>query len=215
MLTALRVLVGVGVFVLATLPTPASAQERGFIPLPVAEVSAGYTFLRDYEDVEPGTSGTNLPAGWFTSGAYNVNHWMGLVGEATGSYKNGAWSRSEGGVDASADIRAYTVMGGPRVYYKRGRFVPFAQVLAGAAHHRGTVNASGFIGGAAYRHKETETRTDFAIQPGGGITVYLAESLGVRVGADYRAVFMTQDGDTNRQNQFRFLTGLMFGWGRR
>lgn len=211
MLTALRVLVGVGVFVLATLPTPASAQEREFIPLPVAEVSAGYTFLRDYEDVEPGTSGTNLPAGWFTSGAYNVNHWMGLVGEATGSYKNNAFDQAVDGLDISADVRAYTVMGGPRFFYKRGRLVPFAQVLAGTAHHR--VTAKAFREGVTI--SATETTTDLAIQPGGGLTVHLAESLGVRVAADYRAVFISEGGDTNRQNQFRFLTGLMFGWGRR
>lgn len=212
MLTAWRVLVAAGAFALCvTLPTPASAQERGFIPLPVAEVSAGYTFLRDYENVEPGTSGTNLPAGWFTSGAYNVNHWMGLVGEATGSYRNNMLEQAFDGRNVSADVRAYTVMGGPRFFYKRGRLVPFAQVLAGTAHHRVTGKTS--FEGVTIR--ATETMTDFAIQPGGGITVHLAESLGVRVAADYRAVFASVDGDTNRQNQFRFLTGLMFGWGRR
>lgn len=212
MLTAWRVVIAAGAFALcASLPSPASAQERGFVPLPVAEVSAGYTFLRDYENVEPGTSGTNLPAGWFASGAYNVNSWLGLVGEATGSYKNNAWGVVEDGVDLSADVRAYTVMGGPRFFYKRGRFVPFAQVLAGTAHHRLTPKA--FVEGVTI--SVTEKMTDFAIQPGGGITVHVAESLGVRVAADYRAVFMSADGDTNRQNQFRVLTGLMFGWGRR
>lgn len=212
MLTTMRVLVGVGVFALfAALPTGSNAQERGFIPVPVAEVAAGYTFLRDYENVEPGTSGTNLPTGWFTSGAYNVNHWMGLVGEATGSYKNGAFERFEDGLNVSADLRAYTVMGGPRFFYKRGRMSPFAQVLAGTAHHRITGKAimEGLNIGS------TETTTDFALQPGGGLTVYLTESVGVRLAGDYRAVFFNDEGETYRQNQFRFLSGLTFGWGRR
>jgi len=203
--------IGVGALVLAAaFATPASAQERGFIPIPLAEVSAGYTFMRDFEDIGSDRDGTNFPAGWFTSGGVNVTRWMGLVGEATGSYKNHFFDVSQGDERIDSDARVYTFMGGPRFFYKRGRFAPFAQVLAGAAHLRLNVKwSSGLTNGS-----ETESTTDFSIQPGGGLNVYLTDSVGVRLAADYRTI-MDFEEDTTYQNQFRLASGLIFQWGRR
>ena len=67
-------------FVLGVAPN-ASAQERGPLPLPVGEASAGYAFMRDT------TMEENFPAGWYFSAAANVNNWFGLAGEVTGGHK--------------------------------------------------------------------------------------------------------------------------------
>ena len=74
-------------FFFAAAPHPASAQETGVIPVPVVQVSAGYTFMRDFSDDLP--EGVNFPAGWYSSGAVNLTRWLAVVGEATGSYKDG------------------------------------------------------------------------------------------------------------------------------
>jgi hypothetical protein len=206
-----RFLSGVGVMLLsAAIVAPAHAQEGTFIPLPLAEVSAGYTFMRDFEEVSTDRSGTNFPAGWFTSGGVNVTPWMGLIGEVTGSYKNHFYDFAEAGNRVDNDARLYTFMGGPRFFYKRGRLAPYAQVLAGAAHMR--MNTK--VAAAALSQSATTTNTDFSIQPGGGLAIYLTESVGVRVAADYRSI-IDFEGNNTYLDQFRIASGLTFHWGRR
>ena len=94
-------------------------------PLPLVEVSAGYAYMRDT------TTEENFPAGWYFSAAANLNHWFGLAGEITGAHK-----KLTDLEPVTAKANFYTFMGGPRFLVKRGRIVPFAQVLAGGAHLR-------------------------------------------------------------------------------
>src|SRR5688572_7615119 len=117
-------LIGVCTFVLSAAPN-ASAQERGALPLPVGEASAGYAFMRDT------TMDENFPAGWYFSAAANLNDWFGLAGEVTGGHKT-----MTDIAPVSVKTNLYTALGRPRFFSKRGRIVPFAQVLAGAAHLR-------------------------------------------------------------------------------
>ena len=51
-------------------PPSARAQEVGALPVPVAELSAGYAFMRDIDVDE------NFPAGWYLSGGANLNQWF-------------------------------------------------------------------------------------------------------------------------------------------
>jgi opacity protein-like surface antigen len=162
-------------------------------------VSAGYAYLRDT------TAEENFPAGWYISAAANLNHWFGVAGEFTGSYKTLTDFEP-----VTAKARFYTFMGGPRFFFKRGRLVPFAQILAGGAHLRWT--ATGPVGAL----DPSDTDTKFAFQPGGGVTVLLTPNVSVRGAADYRRIVFTDADQFDEDNsQVRIMAGIVFGWGSR
>jgi hypothetical protein len=69
-------IVGACMVVFAVAPG-AWAQEAAGPPLPIAEVSGGYAYMRDT------TSEENFPAGWYSSAAANLNQWLGLAGVET------------------------------------------------------------------------------------------------------------------------------------
>lgn len=177
----------------------ASAQEVGTPPVPLVEVSAGYAFMRDTTVEE------NFPAGWYFSAATNVNNWFGIAGEVTGAHKKFV---DEPGLTVKANL--YTFMGGPRFFVKRGRVVPFAQFLAGAVQLKS--KASLTFPGLSTTERDTET--EFAIQPGGGVTVLLTENVAVRGQLDYRRIMIDEDG-VDDTNEFRCMAGFVFGWGAR
>ena len=190
----------IGVFILACSAAPnVSAQELGGPALPVVETSAGYAFMRDT------TTEENFPAGWYFSAATNLNHWFGLAGELSGAHKK---LTDLAPFEVKANL--YTVMGGPRFFIKRGRFVPFAEVLAGVAHLRWAPAepTGGF--------DATTTDTKFAFQPGGGVTFLLTDHVSVRGSFDYRRIVFTDADEFAEDNsQIRAIAGVVFGWGAR
>jgi opacity protein-like surface antigen len=195
-----RALCLIGVCIVAFSAVPiTSAQETGVPALSLAEVSAGYAFMRDT------TAEENFPAGWYSSAAVNLNHWFGVAGEVTGAHK-----KLTDIVPVAVKANLYTFMGGPRFFIKRGRIVPFAQVLAGAAQLRwksmeptGGSDASG-------------TDTKFALQPGGGVTVLLTQNVSLRGAVDYRRIVFTDADEFDEDNsQVRATAGVVFGWGAR
>jgi hypothetical protein len=195
--------------VLLLSPPPAYAQDVETIPVPLVEISSGYMFMRDFSDDLPGNDGINFPAGWYVSGAVNPNRWLGLVGEVTGSYKNNLQAATFEGLRFSNKLRLYTVMGGPRFFHKVGRVVPFAQVLTGIAHGRMETTLPMEMGAT----KISDTFTDFALQPGGGATVYLTRHVGVRMAADYRVIVDFVESGENYLNEFRVTAGFTLQWG--
>ena len=202
--------IAAALLVTAAVAAPAGAQEGNLIPVPVAEVAVGYTFMRDLNDFHD-WNGTNFPAGWYTSGAMNLTRWMGVVGEASGSYKNNLFNQTLEGVNAKADGRVYTFLGGPRFFYKRGRIAPHLQMLVGATHFR----VNGQVSYATLTATHTETSTNFTLQPGGGVTIYLTPSIGARVTADFRTAMQFEGPGTDYNHQLRLASGLTFNWGRR
>ena len=187
------------VFVLGPSPQ-VSAQEVGVPPLPAVETSAGYAYLRDTTIEE------NFPVGWYFSAAANLNTWFGLAGEVTGAHKNLVDLEP---ITAKANL--YTFMGGPRFYFQRGRIVPFAQVFVGSAHLRWKATAP--FGGL----DTTISDTKFAVQPGGGVTVLLAQHVSLRGAVDYRRIVFTADDEFDEEDdsQVRVTAGVVFGWGAR
>ena len=190
--------------------SPASAQEPGSIPVPLADVSAGYAFMYDTTNVGE-RDGIEFPAGWYLSAAVNPLTWFGIVGEVSGSYRNNMdinydeWRSTN-------DARVYTFMAGPRFFKKVGRVVPFAQMLTGVAHMRGKSHISSPWSGDL---TVSESTTDFALQPGGGVTVYLTEQVGVRFAGDYRNVIDFSEDGNDYTNEFRFIGGFTLQWGGR
>ena len=195
----------------AAMAAPAAAQDIDTVPMPLVEASMGYMFMGHQTSDET----ENYPRGWYVGMAGNVTQWFSVVGEAAGSYRsaNSTYVAS-GTVTESRKDREYSFMGGPRVYHKVNRIVPFAQVLVGVAHQR-VRQSTTVTGDAPWTGQWGSSRqaNRFALQPGGGVGVLLTERLGVRVAGDYRALFDT--GDDTIVHEFRLLTGFTLHWGGR
>jgi outer membrane immunogenic protein len=169
---------------------PARAQDEAT----KLEVYGGYDYIRfninaNVSGIPPSES-VNLNGG---SGQveYNLNNWAGVVGDFGGYYGSAMVGR--GG--------AFSYLFGPRVNLRRERVTPFAQVLLG-----GIATTSGIGQYGPQNH--------FALAAGGGLDWKLSPLIAIRpVQAEY---FLTTipDGLNNRQNSFRFSTGIVFRFGR-
>lgn len=190
------------------LAPPVLAQDVGTMPLPMGEVSVGYAFMKDFtdlSDIPGGPNHPNFPAGWYVSGGINVNQWLGIVGEGGGTQR----TFDVGPLAFPLKVQVYTFMAGPRFFHKAGRLVPFGQFLAGGANARFKMTLPTEYGGV-YKDDTTE----FAIQPGGGVTYLLSEHVGLRAEADYRCIIDFED-ENDYTNEFRFVSGFTFHWGAR
>jgi opacity protein-like surface antigen len=172
---------------------PAKAQDV----TPRFEAYAGYYYVRF--NVNANVPGIAPSAAYNGNGGggqieYNVNHWLGAVADLGGvvatSSGNGAFAGA-----------AFTYLFGPRVDFRRGRLTPLAQVLLG-----GIRTTDGIA-------RSTGTENNFAMTAGGGIDFKVSKHVSARpVQAEY---FLTKipDGLNNRQNNFRFSAGVVFGFG--
>ncbi len=122
---------------------------------------------------------------------YNASHWLGVVGDLSGLRATSSGSGAFAGA-------AFTYLLGPRVNFRRGKVTPFAQALFG-----GVWTTDGIA-------KSTGPENNFAMTAGGGVDCKVSRHVSVRpVQAEY---FMTKipDGLNNRQDNFRFGTGIVF-----
>jgi opacity protein-like surface antigen len=223
MKTSLRKAFALAVGVLLALPlSSAFAQDINTMPVPKAEVSAGYAFMRDVSKRElTGFDHLDFPAGWYATGAFNPTEWLGLVGEFAGNYRNNlnfdvgevlAEPGLTGFSVGTGDVHMYTALGGVRFFHKIGRVVPFGQLLAGVVHVRTTQTPSA-LGTEFGFALEKNTDNNLGIQPGGGVTVYLTERMGVRVAADYRSMIDFNSADkTDYYNAIRVVSGFTLQW---
>jgi Outer membrane protein beta-barrel domain len=178
---------------------PAFAQQA-----PAYDVSVGYSLLRDDELADLDLAETLH--GWLASVGVNFNRWFGVVGEVGGNYGTIEFEPLPefpvGPVEI--DLKVVSFMGGPRfASHASPSFTPYGQFLFGVA--RGTVE---FL-------DESESSSEFAIQPGGGIDIWVIPDIGIRVGADYRRIFIDDIEDGGGSNEFRFHVGIVIRGGSR
>jgi hypothetical protein len=138
--------------------------------------------------------------------AYNVNKWLGLVGQV-GAYNFSRQIYVLNGTDFSqVTIKGSqeTYLFGPRLNWRRfDHFVPFAEVLFGAAH-------------GGYQINGVASQTAFSLAAGGGVDVVLLQNLSWRffeadyLLTDYTGPYLSPNG---RQNNFRIGSGLVLRWG--
>jgi hypothetical protein len=156
---------------------------------PQAEVSASYSYLRI-----GGSGGTNQNGGSF-SFAYNLDSWIGLVGDV-GIYHS---TVSVGGV-SGIGINTTTFVFGPRLSARTdSKFTPFAQILLGGAHL-----SAGFNGGTA-------STNGFAVAGGAGLDVKVAPRVALRPQLEY--VGLRNNG--GQSNAIRISFGVVFQLGSR
>jgi len=124
--------------------------------------------------------------------AYNVNNWIGVLGDVGGYWATSSTSQAAGA--------AIPYLFGPRVNFRHGKVTPFAHVLLG-----GVATSSGIV--------TTGWQSHFAMAAGGGIDVRVSKHFSIRPAqAEY---FLTKipDGLNNRQNNFRFGAGIVLRFG--
>jgi hypothetical protein len=165
---------------------PAMAQDT-----PSVEIGLGYSYLRDSEIHK------SLPLGWYADIAGNVSPSLGLVAEVGGNYKTIESGLGDPTLDTKLSI--HTAMGGLRLTHRGDGANLYLQVLAGAARATAT-----FL-------DESDSVTDFALQPGVGVELGTGGSAGVRIGGDYRRVFSEGQG----ANQWRATAAIVFRIGQR
>jgi len=189
--------VAVAALLATTLAQPAAAQtEKG-------DVAFGYQFINLSADGDS----QSLPAGWFVDMAGNLNRVLAVVAHVGGNYKSVTESATFGGASASAtaDIKLYQFMGGVRMSSRTNpTVVPFGHFLAGATYGSGSFSGTGNFAGQTFALSGADSRTNFAIQVGGGTNIGMTSTLGIRFGVDYLRIFSDDGG----ANAFRFGAGV-------
>jgi len=137
--------------------------------------------------------------------AYNVNKWLGLVGEVGGyTFSRNIYVLPTGSsqeVQSTIKGDQWTYLFGPRLNLRRfDHFVPFAEILFGDAH--GNPNLTGDV-----------AQGSFGMAAGGGVDVMLSKYVAWRfIEADYLMTNYSgpQLNASARQNNFRIGSGIVF-----
>lgn len=182
---------------------PALAQNA-----PRGEISAGYQLLAFNEDELDETLGK----GWYVDVSGNLGPVLSIVVQVSGNYKSYEETESVGGVTstANASLKIHEFLGGLRVNARGSRsVVPYAQALFGGVSASIDADITVTAGGqTVLSESESDSATDFGMQLGGGVTIWMSEKVGVRGAADYLRIF----GDDSGVNAFRVAGGVVFGF---
>lgn len=182
-------------FGLAITTTPAMwAQEKDQGGEARLELYGGYNYVRF--NINASARVLQPPSQTFHANGgggqlvYNVNHWLGVLGDVSGY-----WATN--GTKAGA---AMPDLFGPRANIRRGKVTSFVQTLFG-----GILTSSGIA--------TLGWQTHFAMAVGGGVDARVSRHISVRpVEAEY-LLTKIPDGLNNRQNNFRFGAGIVFRFG--
>jgi hypothetical protein len=169
---------------------PVHAQEQPT----TLEAYGGFDYIRF--NINAKVPGVSPSQSYNASGGggqleYNPNAWLGVVGDLAG------YVATDHGTPVAG---AFTYLFGPRVNLRRSRVTPFAQVLLGGMAATSEIGHPG-----AANH--------FAMTAGGGLDVQVSRIVSIRpVQAEY---LMTRypNGLNNRQDNFRYSTGVVFRFG--
>jgi hypothetical protein len=183
-------------FLVAAYPVKAQDQPAKF------EAYGGYYYARfNINANAPGIAPSAIYNGNGGGGQleYNVNRWLGVVGDISGFYATSSGNGAFAGV-------AVPYLFGARVNFRHGgvmgKVTPFAQALFG-----GVWTTDGIA-------KSTGPENNFAMTAGGGIDFKVSRHVSVRpIQAEY---FMTKipDGLNNRQDNLRIGAGVVIRLGR-
>jgi hypothetical protein len=180
----------------------AHAQES--LPAPKIEIFGGYSDMNANIVVTGTRFNLNGASG---SIAYNVNNWIGIVGDF-GVYDTG----NAGGEGRSLTITTYQF--GPRISMRGRALVPFGQVLLGGGHATGTLYTTSLGNGSA----PLGASNGFALTAGGGVDWKLNHTIGIRIiQTEYLyTTFLNAApaSDKNRQNNIRISAGITLSFGK-
>jgi len=199
----------------STASAPAPNPPRQYSEMPRVELFLGYSYIRAVPTFATGNRMVDLNGG-STSVAFNLNRYLGLVGDF-GGYDDtklrftGLGANPPRTVDSSGT--AYTYLFGPRISFRNNsRFTPFVQALFGGVH-ASEVTLSGCTGSSC---TPLPTQNAFAMTAGGGFDIRASRHISIRaIQAEYlmtRFVDPTT-GSGNTQNDLRLSSGFVFRLG--
>lgn len=151
--------------------------------------------------------------GFDLSGTYNVNRYVGIKGNVTGSWRDEQFVDDFGGITQTIAVREklFGVLAGVQLKDNStsgGRVRPFAHALAGIARYTGrqrqTIDAF-----PEFNFLAEDRDTSLAIKIGGGIDVQLTPRVDLRViEVDYNPIYAGDRGMKSISGPFAFhLTG--------
>ena len=186
--------IGLWLGLVGTVPLAKAQEEPSKVDLYGGYYYARFNVNANVPGIAP--SATYIGKGGGGQFEYNVENWLGVVGDLAGFYATSSGNGSfAGGV--------FTYLLGPRVNFRRGRITPFVQALFGGAW-----TTDGIA-------KSTGPENNFAMTAGGGIDFKVSRHVSVRpIQAEY---FMTKipDGLNNRQDNLRLGAGIVLRLGRK
>jgi hypothetical protein len=158
--------------------------------------------------------------GFNVSGVYNVNRFIGIKGDVSGTYNRTDFRQSfivgNGTIDVGVDAKTslYNFLGGIQVKDNRnsGRFKPFAHALVGAGHVRSklsnfTCTPANLCPPTFGLPDDTFSETGLAGAFGGGLDIRLTNRVQIRaIQIDYNPI--RADGVTNHNTRYSF--GIVF-----
>src|SRR5665213_2031234 len=196
---------------------PAMPYSRGLnLDVPRFELFVGYSYLRAVPTLAAGNRLVWMNGG-STSIAFNVNRYLGLVGDF-GAYTNSAMQFTGGytaAVDVdNANVAALTYLFGPRLSFrKHDRITPFAQVLFGGVHANQVT-----LTGCTVNCTLLPSQDSFAMTAGGGLDLRVHHHFAIRIiQAEYLMTRFASytTGTTGTQNDMRLSSGIVFRFGGR
>lgn len=184
--------IGIALFLFASL---ASAQ------IPSGNVFLGYSYeSTNTSAFGPGQVSSTVTRpnlhGWEASFEGKILPWIGIVGDVSGHYGSQNFTELTPNGPLSVNVTGHEqeYLFGPRLSVPVGKFTPFAEAMAGAAH----IHTGGTLPGPS--------NTSFATAVGGGLDYRLFRPIAVRVEGDYlRTRFFSSS-----QNNFRLSAGVVF-----
>jgi peptidoglycan-associated lipoprotein len=159
------------------------------------EIAANYTYV--HSNAPPGGCGCFSFNGGGGSAAWHFNSNFAVVGDFAVVHANN--------YDASGFSPTITLyLFGPRFTYPiaEGRFIPFAQVLAGGAHASGGYFPSGIA--------SSTSANAFALTAGGGLDIAIVKHISLRAAQVEYFYTGFPNGVNGRQNNLRVSAGLVF-----
>ncbi len=195
----------------------AAAQD-----VPAVEIFGGYSLFH-FDDQglgaalaadAPGSGVNQNVHGFEFSGQFNVNKWLGIVGDVSGHYGTladiAATPLPTPAFGVSGNV--YNFLFGPQLNYRMEKATVFAHALFGG--NRLGINA---IGDPIDTPAVSDTAFGMAI--GGGLDYNIGKKFAIRVGQfDYilsNHTFSQYGLNVGHQNNLRFSTGVVFKLGQR
>lgn len=196
---------------------------------PKAEVFGGYSYL--HVDTQGTTaasltntcniiSGGTCPItlsvhpgfdGWNVAPQWNLNRWFGVKAQIAGQYGNLLTVKFNNpppiAIFTLPGQHIYDFLFGPVISHRTDKYTVFGHGLLGVQH----IGLSGNVAVPGIGAFTTASETDFAFALGGGLDVKASKHFAIRVGQfDYQFVNTSGSG---HQNDYRFSTGVVFGFG--
>jgi hypothetical protein len=189
-------------------------------PISISTLRASNSLIKECNILAGGTCPLTFAVrpgfnGWTASGQYNLSRWLGVEANVSGTYGNIVTAKIAIPLPipplnlSIPDQHIYDFLFGPVISRRAHSYTVFAHGLIGGEHVGSGNFALAPIPIAVPPPSFSET--DFAFALGGGLDIRITRHFSVRAGQfDYQFVSSSGNG---HQNDFRFSSGIVFGFG--